>query len=254
MGLTATKRLEAIDQALKRFDVPEDAPQPSDWWTVDNFASILGITRTDFVQSWMASAEELGFPDPAVQNGGYSGPAEYNCQQGLRAIKALIERDIAEQSKDRKEGRLEAEDMIEGLENDPAVKVADTDHYASGYPIGEMKPLTGSLIGTPGESRLIDMLVPGEPIAAIDRMEELRRVLLLFSDAEIAEYGITIKREAGSSLWIRDALVTALERAGRTKPASKLAEWPGEGASVPITICASVLVELDRLIQPRGDA
>lgn len=98
----------------------------------------------------------------------------------------------------------------------------------------------------------IEMLRPGEPIATLDRMEELRRVLLLFSDTEIAEYGISIKREAGSSLWIRDALVTALERAGRAKPAAKLAEWPGEGASVPITICASVLVELDRLIQPRA--
>lgn len=56
-------------------------------------------------------------------------------------------------------------------------------------------------------------------IETIDPMEDLRRVLLRFPDADLAKHGITITREEGDWKWVADAFVQALRAEGRDKVA-----------------------------------
>ena len=143
--------------------------------------------------------------------------------------------------------------LLNKITTTPSIPLAAgvTAHAPAGFTISDSLPegyvpLNAS---APSQASKIKLIPSRDEV-----MNDVYRALSRISDADLGAYGISIKREAGSNMWIRDALVTALQRAGRDKPAAKLAAWNGEGAGVPVSICASTLFELNRLLQPRDDA
>lgn len=230
MPKTNHQRLGEINQKLARFDGTFN-----EWCNLLYFANILDVPLEEFSSDFLPILRNRGFPHPAAQKGGYTGPAEYHEESGLMALKAFVEEAIGSETK--------SNDRV--------------DHYAAGYagfevgvvhtkniPAGDF-PLP--LIGARGESRRIDMLPPGESIEIIDRMEKLREVLMLFPDKDLAAIGVTIQRIEGEWEWLAEAITKALLAEGRDKVAKTFSEGIGSKA-VTISVSKQFLMHLSTLI------